>query len=123
LQSLIRSLYLRGRFRPLFGCQNIQKQAHFSHAGSDSTLSVAKCSAKLLCSGESAIHVLRWRLEDGGLLNADRHFGHRRFSSQTVASQSLPQSSELAGVGPGGAILGAGMDNSGGSSLSDSRSG
>jgi hypothetical protein len=34
-----------------------------------------------------------------GLLNADQHFGHRRFSSQILALQSLPRSSDLAGVG------------------------
>jgi hypothetical protein len=39
--------------------------------------------------------------EGGGLLNAGQHFGHRRFSSQILASQSLPRSTDLAAVGSG----------------------
>ena len=45
------------------------------------------------------------------MLNADQHFGHRRFSSQILAFQSLPRSSELAAVGSRGQVLGAGRDN------------
>jgi hypothetical protein len=37
--------------------------------------------------------------EGDGLLNADQHFGHPRFSSQILAFQSLPRSRELAAVG------------------------
>jgi PHD/YefM family antitoxin component YafN of YafNO toxin-antitoxin module len=50
------------------------------------------------------------------LLNADQHFGHRRFSSQILAFQSLPRSSDLAAVGSGSPVLGAGRDNPGDSS-------
>jgi hypothetical protein len=49
--------------------------------------------------------------EGDGLLNADQHFGHRRFSSQILVSQSLPRSIELAAVGSGRRVLGAGRDN------------
>jgi hypothetical protein len=49
--------------------------------------------------------------EGDGLLNADQHFGHLRFSWQIIAPQSLPQSGELAAVGSGSAILGPGRDN------------
>ena len=49
--------------------------------------------------------------EGDGLLNADQHFGHRRFSSQIFALQSLPRSTDLAAVGSGSPILGAGRDN------------
>jgi hypothetical protein len=49
--------------------------------------------------------------EGGGLLNADQHFGHRRFSSQILAFQSLPRSNDLAAVGSRSLILGAGRDN------------
>jgi hypothetical protein len=45
------------------------------------------------------------------LLNADQRFGHRRFSSQILALQSLPRSSELAAVGSGGPVLAAPRDN------------
>ena len=46
------------------------------------------------------------------MLNADQHFGHRRFSSQILAFQSLPRSSDLAAVGSGGQVLGARRDSS-----------
>jgi hypothetical protein len=49
--------------------------------------------------------------EGGGLLIADQHFGHRRFSSQILSSQSLPRSSDLAAVGSEGLVLGADRDN------------
>src|SRR5262245_9428100 len=49
--------------------------------------------------------------EGGGLLNADQHFGHRRFSSQIFALQSLPRSSDVAAVGSRGPGLGADRDN------------
>jgi hypothetical protein len=49
--------------------------------------------------------------EGDGLLNADQRFGHRRFSSQILALQSLPRSSELAAVGSGGPVLAAPRDN------------
>ena len=45
------------------------------------------------------------------MLNADQHFGHRRFSSQILALQSLPRSIGLAAVGSGGTVLGADRDN------------
>lgn len=50
---------------------------------------------------------------DGGLLNAEQHFGHRRFSSQILALQSLPRSTDLATVGSGSPLSGAGRDNRG----------
>jgi hypothetical protein len=50
--------------------------------------------------------------EGGGLLNADQHFGHRRFSSQVLAFQRLPRSTDLAAVGSKCLVLGAGRDNS-----------
>jgi hypothetical protein len=40
-----------------------------------------------------------------GVLNADQHFGHHRFSSQILSSQSLPRSSDLAAVGSGSPVL------------------
>lgn len=49
--------------------------------------------------------------EGGGLLNANQHFGHRRFASQVLAFQSLSRSSESAAVGPGGPVSGAHRDN------------
>jgi signal transduction histidine kinase len=51
--------------------------------------------------------------EGGGLLNADQPLGHRRFSAQILAFQSLPRSSELAAVGSGRLLFGAGRDNLG----------
>jgi hypothetical protein len=35
------------------------------------------------------------------LLNADQDFGHHRFSSQILAAESLPGSTDLAAVGSG----------------------
>jgi hypothetical protein len=49
----------------------------------------------------------------GEILNADQHFGHRRFSSQVFAFKSLSRSSELAAVGSGSPLSGAGRDNLG----------
>jgi hypothetical protein len=49
--------------------------------------------------------------EGDGLLNADQHFGHRRFSQKIHAFQSLRRSSDLAAVGSGSPVLGAGRDN------------
>jgi hypothetical protein len=43
--------------------------------------------------------------EGGGLLNADQHFGHRRFSSQIRALQQVPRSFDLAAVGSQGSVL------------------
>ena len=50
--------------------------------------------------------------EGDGLLNVDQHFGHLCFSTQIVASQSLPRSSDVAAVGSGSPVLGARRDNS-----------
>jgi hypothetical protein len=55
--------------------------------------------------------------EGGGLLNADQHFGHRRFSSQILAFQSRPPSTDLAAVGSGSAVLAPPRDNCGDSFL------
>jgi hypothetical protein len=46
-----------------------------------------------------------------GLLNAEQHFGHRRFSSQILASQPLPRTIGLAAVGSRGPVLVAGRDS------------
>ena len=51
------------------------------------------------------------------MLNADQHFGHLRFSSQILALQSLPRSTDLAAVGSGCPVSGAGRDNLRDSSL------
>ena len=45
------------------------------------------------------------------MLNADQSLGHRRFSSQILASQSLRRSRELAAVGSEGPVSGARRDN------------
>jgi prevent-host-death family protein len=45
------------------------------------------------------------------LLTADQHFGHRRFSSQIITFQALLRSTDLAAVGSGSPVLGAGRDN------------
>jgi hypothetical protein len=37
---------------------------------------------------------------DQRFANANQHFGHHRFSSQILAFQSLPRSTDLAAVGP-----------------------
>ena len=51
--------------------------------------------------------------EGGGLLNADQHFGHHRFSSQILHSFPLQRSIELAGVGSQHAVLARRRDNRG----------
>jgi len=53
--------------------------------------------------------VAEW-LKASGLLNADQHFGHRCFFSQILAFQSLPRTTDLAAVGSGGRVSGAGRD-------------
>jgi len=50
------------------------------------------------------------------LLNAEQHFGHRRFSSQIFAVQSLPRSTDLAAVGSQGLVVAADGENFGDSS-------
>jgi hypothetical protein len=50
------------------------------------------------------------------LLNAGHPFGHLCFSSQILAFQSLPRSTDWAAVGSGSPVLGAGRDNPGDSS-------
>jgi hypothetical protein len=47
------------------------------------------------------------------LLNADQHFGHRRFSSQILPLVSLSQPNELAAVGSREAVLARLRDNPG----------
>jgi hypothetical protein len=47
----------------------------------------------------------------GGLLSADQPLGYLRFSSQILALQSLPRSTNLAAVGSRSLVLGAGRDN------------
>jgi hypothetical protein len=78
LSDPIFRLYLTPRFRPTFRLQNARKQAHFGHAGSDSTLSVAKFSATLLHSGFGA---LKFRCAER------RTAGRRRFAKRKPASR------------------------------------
>jgi len=47
------------------------------------------------------------------LLNAVQRLGHRRFSSEILALQSLPRSTDLAAVGPKSAVLARRRDNCG----------
>jgi hypothetical protein len=49
--------------------------------------------------------------EGDGLLNADQPVGHLRFSSQILAFQSLPRSTDLAAIGSRDLVWGAGRDN------------
>jgi hypothetical protein len=101
--------------RDLCSCQHTRKTAAFSTRGQILETALGTAGFPQLEASRIPrvlVAVGGREAEGGGLLNADQHFGHRRFSSQVLAFQSLSRFSDLAAVGSGSLVLGAGEDNS-----------